>query len=100
MADDFEMIPGGGGIQYQEYSKFLKAEDFTYTDENGDDIIIAYDMKIREAYIYYFDIWDNCREYGLPESNWSENPEWLTKFVKVFNRVFADIEAYRVKKGR
>lgn len=101
MSDDFERMPGGGGILYSELRNFKERKDFTVTFTDGKDYLIEFDDSVYFDYCNYFDIWNNTREFGLPHGNgWINELQWTIDFLKMFNLVYIDIQNYREDKRR
>lgn len=101
MADELEKMPGNWFIELGEMRKFRNLQDFKVMDSEGDEHIIKYDIEVMRAYNYYFEIWDNCNHYGIPNGgDWTLNPVWLVNFVKIFDRIYQQIEDYRIEKRR
>ena len=100
MSDEVESIPGGWVILYGELRKMREKKDFSIMTDSGD-LKIKYSEGLLNAYMYYMNIWDNCRRWGLPlGGDWSENPPWLLSFLKAFDDVYVQIENYRIEKRR
>ena len=101
MSDEIEKMPGNWFIKFKEIRKFRNFEDFEIMDSEGIDRIVTYNKEVYNAFDYYFEIWDNCHHYGLPNGgDWTVNPPWLVNFVKMFDRVYHQIENYRIEKRR
>ncbi len=91
-------MPGDWFIEYAQIRNFRERKDFVIMDSDGNNHHIRYDGEILSAYNYYFEIWDNCHEFGLPGDDWSLNPSWLVNHVKRFNRILKEINYYREPK--
>jgi hypothetical protein len=100
MSDEYERMPGNELIQFKELRKFRNCESFTISDEYGNDKLIKYDDDVLSSYNYYFQIWDNCRRFGLPGGDWTKSPPWLISLIKQFDHVYNDIELYRIDKRK
>ncbi len=98
MSDEVEMIPGNWVIEYGQIRNMREGKDFIVMTET-ENKLISYTDGLLEAYIYYSNIWDNCRRWGLPDGgDWLNSPPWLLSFLKVFDGVYQMIENYRIKK--
>lgn len=99
MAEDLEKVPGGLFIEYGELRKYREFTDFKIIDSDGEEVTVKYDKDICIACNHYYEIWDNCREFGLPEKDWTRNPVWLVDIMKSLNRIYREIEIYRDDKS-
>ncbi len=89
-------MPGNWFIEYKEVRKYKEFQNFIVMDSEGVYHTIPYSKQICFEYNYYFEIWDNCHEFGLPEGgDWTKNPYWLVNFMKMFNRIYDQIINYR-----
>ncbi len=100
MSDELEKMPGGWFIELGEIRKYRAFQDFKVMDSEGLYHIVEYNKEILSSFNYYAEIWDNCNHYGLPERDWTMNPPWLVSFVKMFDRLYYQIEAYRNERRR
>lgn len=101
MADEYEKLPGGWYTNFGEIRKFRNREDFRVVDPDDKVHIIECNHEVMNAFYYYSEIWDNCHHYGLPSGgDWTLNPPWLVSFVKKFDRIYQQIENYRIEKRR
>ncbi len=92
-------MPGGWIITYSNIREFRENKDFIVLDSTGEELAIEYDQDLCSVYNYYYEIWENCHEFGIPNGgDWTRNPPWLMSFIKRFNRIFNDIENYRLKR--
>lgn len=48
---------------------------------------------------YYLDFYQNCKRFGLPFPSFLEAPWWVLQLQSAFDRGYAEIEAYQIKKG-
>ena len=85
---------------YIDIRNYKELKPFTVTLPNGNDFLVDYSGNMLFAYNYYFEIWDNCKEFGLPERDWTKNPSWLIDLVKMFNHCNNDVMEYRTKRRR
>jgi len=100
MADELEKVPGRWFIEYGEIRNYRNFADFKMINNNGDEVKIKYDPEMCIAANHYFEIWDNCREFGLPNNgDWSKNPGWLVDMIKNLNRIYQEIENYRTQRA-
>lgn len=98
MSDEVERLPGNWVINYGELRNMRENKDFSIMTESGE-MFIRFTENLLDAYLYYSNIWDNCRRWGLPNGgDWSKNPPWLLSFLKTFDDVYKHIENYRIEK--
>jgi len=96
-SDEFEELPGGWLIEYGELKKARDREKFRIRDGNGDYQEVESDW---EGFFYYFQIWENFHFFGLPHGGgWANESPWLIEVLKLFERAYSSIEAFRIKKS-
>lgn len=98
-ASDLNQLPGNWGIEDQHICNYYDGKPFMVCDNNGIDYKIDNTENEIIAFHYYYDIWENYHEFGLPHGKGSlYECNWLLDFVKYFNRIFNDIEIFRSKR--
>lgn len=91
-AHDWEVLPGDWLIEMIEVRHFYDGQKFTVENPDG----VKCEYKLHPYYAEYYDAWDDAREFGLPHGAGSlKELPWLIDFLKYFNRIYREIEAYR-----
>jgi hypothetical protein len=94
-------LPGDWSIQYKEVAKFFEGEEFVIDDDNTGR---EYRCQIEWVhYCYYYEIWENWHELKLLPNgtgNWLDELPWVIDLIKFFNRLYSELETYRIKKRR
>lgn len=102
MADELEKVPGGDFIEYSQIKRYLNNEPFVIMTDNGEEQI-DHNLELVWAFNYYFEIFDNCERFGLPNGgDWTKNPPWLIELIKMFDLCKKQVESYlseRVNSG-
>lgn len=98
MADELELMPGGV-IEYSQLSEFEKYKPFYYQSDNGM-VEIDYSIDLCHAYNYYYEIWENCKMFGIPGGDWTKCQPWILDLIKIFDLAKAETDVYFAKKGR
>ena len=95
--DKIEPLPGGWFIEVGQLREAREGKPYTATNPDGIDLKI----EPMEYFPYYYEIWENFHYFGLPHGNgWINELPWLVNFIKMFQRIYQEIESFRIERGR
>ncbi len=95
------MVPGGWYIDYKNYKAYKEGKEFTIYDPYGTPVTLVIDDSLIHAYNYYYTVYKNCDNYGLPFDKWTDAPPWLLQLIEAFRGVINDIRlAARQREGK
>jgi len=100
-SDDFQQLPRGYGIKNKEIRNCRECKDFYISDDNGKKTFIKMDKSIQECFYAYYELWENYHYFGLPHGKgWINELPWVVDFLKYYDKIYNEIEVYRIEKRR